>query len=137
VSARKLRVLIADDHAAMRLGLRALLASTSELEYAGEAADGAEAVSQYLALRPDLVVLDLRMPKLDGVSAIEQIVALDPQAKILLMTMYGNEQDLLRSIRAGALGAISKSAPRAEVLRAIKMVAAGQLYLPSAGASPD
>jgi two-component system NarL family response regulator len=96
----------------------------------GEAADGAEAIASYQSLRPDVLILDLRMPQIDGIEAVEQILALDPQARILVMTMYDHEEDIFRSIRAGARGYILKSAPRDEILRAIEAVARGERYMP-------
>lgn len=126
----ELRVLIADDHTALRLGLASIIATMGQATLVGEAVDGEDAVAQYLALRPDVMTLDLRMPRLDGVRVVERIVAADPTARILVMTMYDHEEDIFGSIRAGAKGYILKSAPRTEIVTALRKVAQGERYLP-------
>jgi two-component system, NarL family, response regulator len=126
----ELRVLIADDHTALRLGLASIVATMGQAVLVGEAVDGEDAVAQYLALRPDVLTLDLRMPRLDGVRVVERIVAVDPAARILVMTMYDHEEDIFGSIRAGAKGYILKSAPRAEIVTALRKVGHGERYLP-------
>ncbi len=125
-----LRVLIADDHTALRLGVASIVATMGQAVLVGEAEDGEDAVQQYLALRPDVMTLDLRMPKLDGLRVVERIVAAAPDARILVMTMYDHEEDVFGSIRAGARGYILKSAPRAEIVTALRQVGSGQRYLP-------
>jgi two-component system, NarL family, response regulator len=125
-----LRVLIADDHTALRLGLRSIVESMDEARVVDEAADGEEAVAMYLSARPDVMTLDLRMPKLDGLRVVERLLAAAPEARILVMTMYDNEEDIYSSIRAGAKGYILKSAPRAEIIAALRKVGAGERYLP-------
>jgi two-component system NarL family response regulator len=126
----ELRVLIADDHTALRLGLASIVATMGQAVLVGEAVDGEDAVAQYLALRPDMMTLDLRMPRLDGVRVVERIVTADPAARILVMTMYDHEEDIFGSIRAGAKGYILKSAPRAEIVAALRKVGHGERYLP-------
>jgi two-component system, NarL family, response regulator len=125
-----LRVLIADDHTALRLGLCSIVESMDDAVVVGEAADGEEAVALYQAARPDVMTLDLRMPKLDGLRVVEQVLAAAPEARILVMTMYDHEEDIFSSIRAGAKGYILKSAPRAEIIAALRKVGAGERYLP-------
>ncbi|MBC7991661.1 MAG: response regulator transcription factor [Rhizobacter sp.] len=130
-AATALRVLIADDHTALRLGLASIVETMGQAVLVGEAVDGEEAVQQYLALAPDVMTLDLRMPKLDGLRVVERVVAAVPDARILVMTMYDHEEDIFGSIRAGAKGYILKSAPRAEIVTAMRRVGAGERYLPA------
>lgn len=125
-----LRVLIADDHTALRLGLASIVATMGQAVLVGEAEDGEDAVRLCLALRPDVMTLDLRMPKLDGLRVVERVMAEAPQARILVMTMYDHEEDIFGSIRAGAKGYILKSAPRAEIVTALRRVGSGERYLP-------
>jgi DNA-binding NarL/FixJ family response regulator len=125
-----LRVLIADDHTALRLGLCSIIESMDDAMVVGEAADGEEAVALYQSARPDVMTLDLRMPKLDGLRVVEQVLAAAPEARVLVMTMYDHEEDIFSSIRAGAKGYILKSAPRAEIIAALRKVGAGERYLP-------
>ena len=96
----------------------------------GEAVDGEDAIACYQALRPDVLILDLRMPRRDGIEVVERILAQDAQARILVMTMYDHEEDIFRSVRAGARGYILKSAPREEIIKAIETVARGDRYMP-------
>lgn len=128
--ARDLRVLIADDHTALRLGLASIVGTMGQAVLVGEAEDGEDAVRQYLALQPDVMTLDLRMPKLDGLRVVEQVIAAKPEARILVMTMYDHEEDVFGSIRAGAKGYILKSAPRADIVTALRRVGSGERYLP-------
>jgi two-component system, NarL family, response regulator len=125
-----LRLLIADDHTALRLGLVTIAESVPHIRVIGEAVDGEDAILRWQALRPDVMILDLRMPKRDGIEVVERILALDAQARILVMTMYDHEEDIFRSVRAGARGYILKSAPREEILKAIEAVARGERYMP-------
>lgn len=129
-SAGPLRVLIADDHTALRLGLASIVETMGDAQLVGEAVDGEDAVLQYHALQPDVMTVDLRMPKLDGMLAIERILRTAPGARILVMTMYDHEEDIFGSIKAGAKGYILKSAPRAEIVAALRKVGSGERYLP-------
>lgn len=124
------RVLVVDDHPALRAGLAAIIEAQPGLTLAGEAANGDEALERYRALRPDVVTLDLRMPGVDGLQVLQQLLALDREARVLVMTMFDHEQDVVLSIRAGARGYILKSAARAEVVSAIEAVAAGRRWVP-------
>ena len=126
----KLRVLIADDHTALRLGMKAVITSMAGATLVGEAADGSAAIEKYCALRPDVMTLDLRMPRVDGLKVVEDVIAFDANARILVMTMYDGEDDVFRSLRAGATGYILKSASRQEIIDAITAVSRRERYVP-------
>jgi two-component system NarL family response regulator len=125
-----LRVLVVDDHTALRIGMKAVIDSMPGATLAGEAADGGLAIETYRSLRPDIMTLDLRMPKVDGLKVVEEIIAFDRGAKILIMTMYDGEDDVFRSLRAGAMGYILKSASREDIIQAITAVSRGNRYVP-------
>ena len=122
---KKTRILIADDHAILRMGLAALFSSKSDLEVVGEACDGEEAVSMALRLKPDVVIMDLMMPKKDGVTATSEIHGLAPAIRILILTTFGTSDGIARAIRAGASGAIMKNAEKTELISALHTVADG------------
>lgn len=124
------RVLVVDDHPALRAGLGAMIEAQPGFELAGEAAGGTEALQQYQRLRPDVVTLDLRLPGIDGLEALQSLLALDRSAKVLVMTMFDHERDVVRGIRAGARGYILKSAGRAEIVQTLEAVAAGRRWVP-------
>ncbi len=124
-----IRVLIVDDHAVVRRGLRALIETEEGMEVIGEAADGREAVEKEAALDPDVILLDLLMPEMDGVQAIEEIRRRDPEARILVLTSFSEERKVLAAIEAGALGYLLKDAGPEELLRAIREVQRGQSAL--------
>ncbi len=129
----KLTVLLADDHAVLRAGLRALLSAEPDIEVVGEAADGQEAVALAERLRPDVVVMDISMPKMDGLRATRQIVARLPDTKVLVLTMHAEEQYLLQVLEAGGAGYVLKNSADTELLEALRVVHRGQAYLyPSA-----
>lgn len=123
------RVLIADDHPVVRAGLRDMLSAEPGIEPVGEAADGAEAVALAERLRPDAVLMDLRMPGTDGVAAIKEIRARLCGTHILVLTTYDTDADILRAIEAGATGYLLKDAPREDLLRAVKATARGESVL--------
>ncbi len=125
-----IRVLIADDHTVLRHGLRLILEGAEGIIVVGEAADGAAAVAQAQALRPDVVLMDVNMPRLDGVEATRRIRATLPQVRVLVLTISDKDRDLLGAVRAGARGYLLKSAESQEVLEAIRRVAAGEAILP-------
>jgi DNA-binding NarL/FixJ family response regulator len=121
-----LRVLIVDDHALFRRGLQMVLASEPDIDVVGEASDGAEAVEKAKALRPDVVLMDVRMPRRSGIEAAGAIRDELPEAKILMLTMSDEEADLYEAIKAGASGYLLKEISIEEVPDAIRSVWAGQ-----------
>ncbi|MBU2666351.1 response regulator transcription factor [Actinoplanes bogorensis] len=121
-----LRVLVADDHPLFREGLRALIADSPETEPAGVAADGEQAVALALQNRPDVVVMDLRMPGLNGVEATRQIVAALPGVAVLVLTMVEEDASIFAAMRAGARGYVLKGAEPEAILRSIRVVASGE-----------
>lgn len=121
-----IRVVVADDHPIVREGLRRFLDSRDGIEVVGEAADGEQAVARAARLQPDVVLLDLVMPVLDGLGAIERILARDPDARVLVLTSFAGEDQVLPALRAGASGYLLKDADPAEVERAVRAVAAGE-----------
>ena len=123
---KKTRILLADDHAIMRMGLCAILGKQPDLEVVGEAEDGEEAVARTRALRPDVVIMDLMMPKLDGAAATAAIHAELPETKILILTTFGAADSLAHALQNGAAGALLKSAPNAELITALRAIAAGR-----------
>jgi two-component system NarL family response regulator len=125
-AADRLRVLVVDDHALFRRGLQTILEQESDLELVGEASDGAEAVDKAQELMPDVVLMDVRMPKRSGIEATTQIKDLLPHAKILMLTISDEEADLYDAIKAGASGYLLKEIPIEEVADAIRSVWAGQ-----------
>jgi two-component system NarL family response regulator len=127
----KIRVLIADDHAVVRDGLAAMIGRWPDTTVVAEAQDGRDAVAQWKRHRPDVTLLDLRMPELDGVGAIEQIRQLDPAARVILLTTFDGEEDIYRGIRAGAKAYLLKDAPRDEILNCIRRVHAGETFVPA------
>jgi NarL family two-component system response regulator LiaR len=124
-----IRLLICDDHAIVRKGLRALLGTRPEIEVAGEAADGAEAISQAAALHPDVILMDLVMPAVDGIEATARITAQDPNAHILVLTSFAGDDKVFPAIKAGALGYLLKDTQPEELIQAIQAVARGELTL--------
>ena len=121
----KLRVLIADDQPLMRAGFRAVLEATGEMEVVAEAGDGVEAVAAARATRPDVVLMDIRMPNLDGIEAIRQL----PAHRVLVLTTFGLDEYIVEALRVGASGFITKDVPAAELVRAVRVVAAGEALL--------
>ncbi|WP_280241388.1 response regulator transcription factor [Nocardia abscessus] len=119
-----IRVVIADDHAAIRAGLRMILDVEDDIEVVGEAADGDVAVTQAKALRPQVVLMDIRMPGVDGLTATERITA-DGLAKVLILTTFDLDEYVFRALRAGASGFVLKSASGQSLVEAVRTVAAG------------
>jgi DNA-binding NarL/FixJ family response regulator len=124
-----IRILITDDHPVVREGLAGMLAGQSDFEVVGLAEDGQAAVAMYQSLAPDVVLMDLQLPVLDGVGAIEAIKAQDSAARILVLTTFDSDADIVRAIEAGATGYLLKDAPREDLFRAIRAVAAGESVL--------
>ncbi len=126
---RRTRVLIADDHTIVRQGLRAILESERDIEVVGEAADGREAVRKVSSLRPDAIVLDISMPKMNGLEATERIVHESPRTKVVALTMHSSEEYLYSLFKAGAKGYLLKESASSELVEAIRVVRAGGTYL--------
>jgi DNA-binding NarL/FixJ family response regulator len=122
-------VLLADDHPVVREGLKALISRAGDMKVVAEARDGSEAVSQFLRHRPDVTLMDLRMPGKDGVEAIKAIRDKDPQARIIVLTIYGGDEDVFRAVQAGAKGYVLKDASREELLGSIRAVHEGNVWL--------
>ena len=125
----EIRVLIADDHPVVRDGLHGMLTSQADIQVVGEAGDGAEAVALAGQLRPDVVLMDLRMPVVDGVVAIERIKRIDRDIQVLVLTTYDSDADILPAVEAGATGYLLKDTPREELFRAIRATARGESVL--------
>ncbi len=123
---RSVRLVIVDDHDLAREGLRDMLADEPELEVVGEAANGREALALCSQLRPDLVMMDVRMPEMDGLEATRMIKQEFPKISVLILTMHENPDYLLEAIRAGAAGYVLKDAPQHEVITAIRQVMGGE-----------
>ena len=128
----KIKVLIADDHTIVRAGLTALLGTEKDIEVVGEAKNGAEAISNAVELNPDIVIMDLMMPKMDGVEATKELLRKAPSVKTILLTTYGTSDGIAHALRAGARGAVLKNADNSELAKAIRIVAQGGDYI-----SPD
>jgi NarL family two-component system response regulator LiaR len=124
-----IRVLVVDDHAIVRKGICALLATEANIDVAGEAADGREAVELAGLLQPDVILMDLVMPEMDGVEAIAQINDRQPEVRILVLTSFSTVDKVLPAIRAGALGYLLKDSGPQELVRAIEQVYAGNSSL--------
>jgi len=123
---RKINVLLADDHAVVRMGLAAIIGLEDDLTVVGEAGNGEEAVRLAKMLRPDVVVMDLMMPRVNGAEATRAIRAENPDAAILILTTFGGSEDVKRALDAGACGALVKDSTHAEIIRAIRETAAGK-----------
>lgn len=126
---RQIRLVIADDHPVVRAGLRTMLSNQLDFLLVGEASTGSEAVEQVVRLRPDVVLMDLRLPGLDGAAATAQIRAHGLTTAVLILTTYESTVDILRSIEAGATGYLLKDAQSEELLAAIRAVAQGKAVL--------
>jgi DNA-binding NarL/FixJ family response regulator len=124
-----IRILLVDDHPVVREGLRGMLEAEPDLAVVGEAGSGEEAVAQARALTPDVILMDLRMRGLDGVGATEQILAEKPGARVVVLTTYETDADILRAVEAGAAGYLLKDASRADLAGAIRAAARGETVL--------
>src|SRR6202000_1214472 len=127
--ASPIRLLIVDDHPVSRDGLRGIFESDPQFEVTGEAGNGAEAVTQARSLRPDVVLMDLRMPDVDGVTAIKRLSELGLDSRVLVLTTYDTDSDVVPAIEAGATGYLLKDAPRTELLRGVRAAARGEAVL--------
>lgn len=124
-----IRLLIVDDHPVVRDGLRGIFAAEDGLEVVGEAQDGAEAIARASELKPDVVLMDLRMPAMGGVEAIARLRETVPPARVLVLTTYDSDHDVLPAIEAGATGYLLKDAPRDQLVRAVRAAYRGEPVL--------
>ena len=132
---RTIRLLIVDDHPVVRSGLQGMLSSQPDFEVVGEAEDGSEGVELARKLKPDVILMDLRMPEMDGVTAIGRIKEEQPEMQVLVLTTYESDADILRAIETGASGYLLKDSPREDLYAAIRAVAQGKSPLAPAVAA--
>ncbi|MFL6086602.1 MAG: response regulator [Mycobacterium sp.] len=123
------KVLLVDDHPVVREGLRGMIDAEPDLTVVGEAGSGAEAIAMAESLRPDVILMDLRMPDVDGVTATKRILAVLPHTRIVVVTTYESDTDILRAVEAGAAGYLLKDATRAELADAVRDAARGKTVL--------
>jgi DNA-binding NarL/FixJ family response regulator len=131
----KIRVLIADDHYIVRMGLIALVNTEPDMEVVGEAADGAQALELFGKCNPDLALLDLRMPVKDGIQTASEIRNKFPNAQVLMLTAYDGDEEIYKALQAGARGYVLKSSSGEKLIPAVRAVAAGQRWIPKEIAS--
>ena len=124
-----IRILVVDDHPIVRSGLTSVLASQADFDVVGEATNGDEAIAAAARLSPDLILMDLRMPVRNGVDASAAILAARPSTRIVVLTTYASDGEVLRAIEAGAVGYLLKDVPHEELFRALRAVARGERYL--------
>ena len=127
---KKIRILVVDDHFVVRMGLIGVVNLEPDMEVVGEAADGAQAVDLFTQCRPDLVLMDLRMPLKDGIWATTEIRSKHPEARILMLTTFDGDTDIHRAVKAGAQGYVLKNSTRGQLIPALRAVAAGQRWIP-------
>ena len=130
-AAPKIRVILADDHPVVRDGLAAIVNQQTDMLVVAEAGDGEEALKLFDEHLPDVMVLDLRMPKKDGVAVVQAVLEKHPKARLLIMTTFDGDEDIFRSLSQGAKGYLLKDAPRAEILSAIRAVSEDRPYTSS------
>jgi two-component system NarL family response regulator len=131
----KTRVLVVDDHALFRTGVANIINQEPDLEVIAEAGDGAEAVEAYTRYRPDITLLDLRMPVMEGVEAVRQIRELDPQARVIVLTTYDTDDEISQALKAGAKAYVLKDIAADDLVGCIRTVLAGKTYLAPAAAA--
>jgi DNA-binding NarL/FixJ family response regulator len=125
----RVRILLVDDDALVRAGLRMILSSGEDLEVVGEVDDGARAVTAVREHRPDVVLMDIRMPELDGISATAAVRGLDAPPQVIVLTTFQADEQVLSALRAGAAGFLLKDTPPAEIVAAVRVVASGEAML--------
>ncbi len=123
-----IRLLIADDHDIVRAGIKALLQRQEDIEIVGEAADGREVVRLAEQLSPSMIVMDITMPQLNGIDAASQVIRRDPEVKVIILSMYSDEEFIVRALMAGVKGYLLKDAVQADLLRAVRAVATGRSF---------
>lgn len=131
----KIRILLIDDHPVVREGLSGMLTGQPDFEVVGQGDDGSQAVQLNETLRPDVILMDLRMPVMDGVTAIQEIKSQLPDTNILVLTTYDSDVDIVRAVEAGATGYLLKDTPREELFRAVRSAAKGESVLAPAVAA--
>lgn len=131
----RIRLVVADDHPIVRAGISGLIATQPDFELVGEASDGAEAVAVTLRTAPDVLLIDLQMPNVDGVGAIRAVLDRLPSVRVLVLTTYDSDADVLRAVEAGATGYLLKETPSEELFRAIRATARGESALSPSVAS--
>lgn len=138
-----IRILIVDDHPIMRVGIAALISSGKEMECVGQAGSGEEAIEMHARLKPDITLMDLRLPGMGGVETIRRIRAAAPKSRFIVLTTYEGDEDIHQAMEAGASGYLVKGLPQEVLVNAVRRVHAGARYLPSpmsqalAGRNPD
>jgi two-component system, NarL family, response regulator len=127
----QIRAVIADDHPIVREGLGALVNSQQDMNVVGEAANGKQAVQQFFLHRPDVLLLDLRMPEMNGIDAIRAIIEKEPEARIIVLSTYNTDEDIYQALKAGAKAYLLKDSPREQLLESIRSVHSGRLSISS------
>ncbi len=127
----KIRILIADDHFVVRIGLAAIINSQPDMIVVAEASDGTEAVESFSRHRPDITLIDIRMPEMNGIEATAEIRRIDEKARVIVLTTYDGDEDIYRALRAGARAYLLKDTFREELLKAIRNVQAGRKHIPA------
>jgi DNA-binding NarL/FixJ family response regulator len=125
---RTISVLIADDHAVFREGLRAVLGPEPDMDVVGEAATGKEVIERAAELRPDVILMDIQMPQINGIEATRRILDASPHIGVVVLTMFEDDDSVFSAMRAGARGYILKGAPPSEILKVVRAVAGGEAY---------
>jgi DNA-binding NarL/FixJ family response regulator len=129
-STEVLGILCVDDHPLVRKGIAAILANEKDMKLIAEAGSGAEAVEAFRQFRPDVTLMDLRMPAMDGIETTKEIRKIDPEAKIIALTSYDGDQEIYRALEAGVRGYILKESVHTEIVRAIRVVQSGKRLMP-------
>lgn len=130
-SENPIRVLVAEDHLIARVGITTILNAQPDMAVVAEASNGQQAIEQYKATKPDVGVLDVRMPVLSGIEAVAAIRLLFPEARLICLSTYGGDEDIRRALHAGAASYLTKDVLHDDLLKAVRAVAAGQSYLPA------
>ncbi|WP_234734051.1 response regulator transcription factor [Tellurirhabdus bombi] len=130
-----IRILIADDHSVVRKGIRTLLEDEADVEIVGEAADGDDAIDLIPSLRPDVLLLDITMPRLSGIEVLKAVRQQFPKVRVLMFSMHNNPDYILKTVQLGAAGYLLKDTDREEILRAVRTIVNGDLYYPPQAAS--
>jgi DNA-binding NarL/FixJ family response regulator len=130
-----IRILIADDHSVVRKGIRTLLEDETDVEIVGEAADGDEAIDLIPSLRPDVLLLDITMPRMSGIEVLQVVRQQFPKVRTLMFSMHNNPDYILKTVQLGAAGYLLKDTDRDEILRAVRTIVGGDLYYPPQAAS--